>query len=105
MGVLVGGVIGGAKVKMASRELKEIDDSYCITLDQLPYLCLVNICDFLAPEDVAKFGSVCKVSNFVLAWIIMFFTRHLEMLLDLKVYGGRELLLLSLIKYFEGDMH
>ena len=35
----------------------------------------------------------------------MFFTRYLEMLLDLKVYGGRELLLLSLIKYFEGDMH
>ena len=32
-----------------------------LTLDQLPYLCLVNICHFLPAEDTARLTCVCKV--------------------------------------------
>ena len=34
-----------------------------LTLDCLPFDCIVLVCEFLPPNDLARFSHVCKVSE------------------------------------------
>ena len=34
-----------------------------LTLDQLPYVCLAAVCEYLSAEDLGRFCRVCKVWN------------------------------------------
>ena len=38
------------------------DLALSLSLDRLPFDCIVTICEYLTAEDLVRFGSVCSVS-------------------------------------------
>lgn len=44
-------------------------DEEALTLDCLPFDCIVCVCEFLPPEDLARFSAVCKVKSHLTARI------------------------------------
>lgn len=47
------------------------EEEWILTLDQLPYLCLMKICEFLKVDDLARFSRVCKVKRDIIYDVII----------------------------------
>ena len=44
-------------------------ESESLSLDCLPFDCLVTLCEYLSAEDLTRFGRVCAVSCCIISQI------------------------------------